>query len=92
MSTTPATRLTRAQVGDLALAAALVVVGVLGTAGASAGATPDRPIDLVGYLVVATAGAVLVVRRGWPAAPLVVVAAGTAGFLAAGYAVGASRC
>jgi signal transduction histidine kinase len=88
MSTTPATKLTRAQVGDLALAAVLVIVGVLGTAGASAGATPDRPIDLAGYLVVGVGGGVVVGRRRWPVVTLVVVAGLTAGYLAVGYAFG----
>jgi hypothetical protein len=53
-------RITRSQLGDAALAVALVVIGIFGTAAVGAdasGALSDRPVDTGGYaLVTATAG------------------------------------
>jgi signal transduction histidine kinase len=81
--------ITRQQMGDVALAFTLVVVGVLGTHGAGAtDPVPSRPLDPAAYALVAAAGAVLVTRRRWPLATLVVSALLIATYLVAGYPYG----
>ncbi|MDQ3972855.1 MAG: sensor histidine kinase [Actinomycetota bacterium] len=84
-------RITRAQVGDVVLAVALVAVGILGAAVATAdfsGTLPQRPIDVPGYALVVATGGILVTRRRWPLATLGVAAVLTATYLGVGYAYG----
>lgn len=81
----------RALTGDIALAAALIIIGVVGTTAAAGDITTeiaDRPLDAAGYALVIGAGALLVVRRPWPRATLLAVAVLTATYLAVGYAFG----
>lgn len=84
-------KLKREQLWDIALAVVLIVVGVLGTARASAdfsGALPERPIDGLGYAIVVIAAGTLAVRRRWPLAALAVVTVLTAIYLVVGYPYG----
>jgi signal transduction histidine kinase len=82
-------RTTRSLVGDIALAIALVVVGIVGTATASKwGTVAGRPIDPGGFALVGATGLVLVVRRRWPLVTLAVAAVLTSAYLVLGYVYG----
>lgn len=81
--------ITRHRIGDLALAFAMVVVGVVGTAGAAATDTlPSRPLDAIAFGLVIAAAAALATRRRWPLATLMVVAVLTSTYLVVGYPYG----
>lgn len=79
---------THVQAGDTVLAFALVVVGFVGTAAASANMPAAQPIDPFGYALAVAAAAALVVRRRWPLATLLLVAALSTIYLVVGYAYG----
>jgi signal transduction histidine kinase len=81
-------RWTRSQIGDVLLASALMVVGVLGTLGADHVSDDDLPVDARGLLLVVVTVAVLVVRRRWPLATLGVAAVATSTYLVLGYPYG----
>lgn len=73
---------------DIALAAVLTLVGVVGSAFAGG---PDRaavPIDVPGFALVVAAALTLAVRRRWPLPVLAAVSAGTSAYLIRGYAYG----
>jgi signal transduction histidine kinase len=80
--------LVRSQVGDVLLALALAVVGILGTAGADLRTPADTPIDAVGYALVLVTALVLAVRRRWPLATLAVAAGAASTYLLLGYPYG----
>jgi signal transduction histidine kinase len=72
-------RLTRSLLGDAALAAALTVIGVIGTIVAYIDA--DRPPHFAAFAMVVGAALALTVRRRWPLATLAVAAVLAAAYL-----------
>ncbi|NEE00005.1 sensor histidine kinase [Phytoactinopolyspora halotolerans] len=86
-SLAPARR--REQLIDAALAAFLVVLGLVVTSAFDNWEVDvDRPIDGVGYALIVVTGGVLAVRRRWPVAVLAVAALAISSYLAAGYPYG----
>lgn len=81
-------RWTRSQIGDVLLALALVVVGVVGTLGADRRSIADVPIDALAITLVVLAAAVLAVRRRWPLVTLATATIATSTYLVLGYTFG----
>jgi signal transduction histidine kinase len=82
-------KVSRQQIGDIVLAAAMLVIGVIGTAAAGrADPLASRPVDVYAIALVAAAAGALATRRRWPLSTLVVVAALIATYLMAGYTYG----
>ncbi|MBO2455231.1 sensor histidine kinase [Actinomadura barringtoniae] len=81
-------RISRAAVGDGALAAALVLFGIVGSLLVSGLPHASARIDWLAIGLVEVAAVALAVRRRWPLQVLVVVAACTSVYLAIGYAYG----
>lgn len=77
--------MTRSLLLDATLAAALAGIGA---AAAAWGMEGHRPIGAVGYALVGAAGLVLVARRRWPIATLLVAAVATSAYLVIGYSYG----
>jgi signal transduction histidine kinase len=81
--------MTRSLLGDIALALALAIVGIVVATGSDSwGTAPGRSIDAAGYALIGATGLVLVARRRWPVATLVVAAVATSAYLVAGYSYG----
>ncbi|MCP2329590.1 signal transduction histidine kinase [Hamadaea flava] len=76
-------KITNSQLGDGVLAAVLVVFGLFGTAYAEGETTDGRA-----YALVATAAAMLALRRRWPLQVLAAVSICTCAYLIIGYAYG----
>ena len=81
-------RMTRAQLGDVAVAAAVGVFGVVGTAGADHASTGDRRVDLLAFGLVLLGAASLLLRRRLPLVALVGAALSTGVYLVIGYPYG----
>ncbi|WP_129666265.1 sensor histidine kinase [Phytoactinopolyspora endophytica] len=80
---------TRSQLGDVALALALVTVGIAVTSTSDGWDVDfDRPIDGAGYALIVAAGVPLIVRRRWPEFVLVAVAGALSSYLIVGYPYG----
>jgi signal transduction histidine kinase len=81
-------KITRSLLGDITLAAALTLVGIVGTTFAGSPSRAEVPIDARGYALVMTAAMVLAVRRRWSLGVLAVVTVCTSVYLILGYAYG----
>jgi signal transduction histidine kinase len=81
-------RITGAQFGDAALAAAVTAAGLAGTHVAGGAERADAAVDARGYALFVTAALVLAVRRMRPAAMFAVAAGCTAAYVLLGYAYG----
>lgn len=74
--------MTRALLGDLVLAAALIAIGIFGTLNSDQPSTGlDEPFDTTIYAVVIANGLVLAVRRRWPLATLMATSVLTSTYL-----------
>ncbi|HEU5107498.1 MAG TPA: histidine kinase [Micromonosporaceae bacterium] len=78
----------RAALADGLLAAALVVVGVFGTAGADMRTDADVAPDARAFTLAVVAAAALAVRRRWPLVTLAVVAGAATAYLVLGFPYG----
>jgi signal transduction histidine kinase len=78
----------RAAAADGLLAVALVVVGVLGTAGADLRTDADVSPDARAYALAVVAALALAVRRRWPLATLAVAAGAASAYLVLGFPYG----
>jgi signal transduction histidine kinase len=76
------------QLGDIALASGLALIGVVGTAGADRSTEVDLPVDARAFGIVVITALVLIVRRRWPLATLAASAALTSTYLVLGYPYG----
>jgi len=74
--------------GDAAIAAVLIVVGVFGTLGAGHLSQLDEAVDTRALTLVIAAALAIVVRRRWPLVTLAVVAVLTTTYLLLGYPYG----
>jgi signal transduction histidine kinase len=81
-------RITRALAGDIALAAVLVVAGVLGTRIAASLNRWAVPVDVLGFALVVATAVVLAARRQWPLRSFAAVTVCTSVYLTLGYAYG----
>lgn len=82
-------RTARGVIGDLVLAALLVVMGILGTPdGDSAGPFSGRLTEAMAVAIVVTTGLIMAVRRQWPLVTLIVTSTLTSVNLAIGYPYG----
>jgi signal transduction histidine kinase len=81
-------KLIRPLLADTALAATLVLTGIVGTSFAGRPPRAEAPIDTRGYALVAVAALVLAVRRRWALPVFAAVTACTTVYLTLGYAYG----
>ncbi|MFW6691089.1 sensor histidine kinase [Streptomyces sp. MAR4 CNX-425] len=82
------TRITGAQLGDTALAAAVTVAGAAGTRVAGGPERADVAVDARGYALFVAAALALAVRRRWPVAAFAAAAGCTAAYVLLGYPYG----
>lgn len=81
-------RVTRSQVGDAALAAALAVIGIVSTIGVDRTTEVGRTVDAPALVLVAGTALILVIRRRWPLVTLGVAAVLTSTYLILSYPYG----